>query len=147
MAFDAREFFVRFVRAIDEQDLAALEALIHPDLVTDFPQSGERSHGWEGFRAQLLQYPGGGVQNPIESAAKLVHDEERWAITPSYTVVPLSSATEFTVLIRAQYPDGRWWHIINLCELRDGRIYRAVNYFAPEMPAPLAESIAAYQHG
>jgi len=61
--------------------------------------------------------------------------------------VPLASKNEFTVLMRSQYPDGRWWHLITLVELRDEKIYRTVNYFAPELPAPLAESIATYQHG
>ncbi len=111
------------------------------------PQSGERTLGFAGFRAQLEQYPGGGVQNPVASDARLLTDAERWAITPAYTVVPLAGKNEFTVLFRAQYPDGRWWHMLTLVELRDEKIYRTVNYFAPEMPAPLVESIAAYQHG
>lgn len=145
--FDAQAFFIRFVRALDELDFATLESMVHPDLVDDMPQSGERSHGFEGFRAQLEQYPSGGVQNPVATDARLLGDEDRWAITPSYTVVPLTGRNQFTVLMRAQYPDGRWWRIITLVELRDEKIYRTVNYFAPEMPAPLAESIAAYQHG
>jgi len=132
---------------MDERDFATLEKMIHPDLVSDMPQSGERTVGFAGFRAQLEQYPGGGVQNPVATDARLLADAERWAITPAYTVVPLAGRNEFTVLFRAQYPDGRWWHMLTLVELRDEKIYRTVNYFAPEMPAPLAESIAAYQHG
>ena len=147
MSFDAHAFFVRFVRAIDQKDYDTLESMIHPDVVFDLPQSGERSRGWEQFRAQFEQYPDGGVQNPVETEARVVADEDRWAITPSYTVVPLAGKQEFTVLMRAQYPDGNWWRLLVLVELRDEKIYRAVNYFAPEMPAPLAESIAAYKHG
>ena len=145
--FDAPAFFVRFLRAMDERDFATLEKMIHPDLVSDMPQSGERSRGFESFWAQLEQYPGGGVQNPVATDARLLADAKRWAITPAYTVVPLAGKNEFTVLFRAQYPDGRWWHLLTLVELRDEKIYRTTNYFAPEMPAPLAESIAAYQHG
>jgi hypothetical protein len=147
MAFDAHAFFVRFVKAVDELDFATLETMIHPDVIADMPQSGERSHGFAGFRAQLEQYPNGGVRNPVATDARVLTDEDRWAITPSYTVVPLTGAKEFTVLMRAQYPDGRWWHLIVLVELRDEKIYRTLNYFAPEMPAPLGESITAYQHG
>lgn len=147
MAFDPHQFFITFVRAVDELDFASIERMIHPDLVADMPQSGERSRGFAGFRAQLEQYPSGGVQNPVATDAKLVTGEDRWAITPSYTVVPLTGSNEFTVLMRAQYPDGRWWRLIVLVELRDEKIYRTQNFFAPELPAPLAESIAAYQHG
>jgi SnoaL-like protein len=145
--FDAQAFFVKFVRAVDELDFTTLESLIHPDLVADSPQSGERSFGFDGFRAQLEQYPGGGVENPLPTTGRLIADEDRWAITPSYTVVPLTSRNEFTALLRAQYPDGSWWHIITLVELRDEKVYRTVSYFAPELPAPLGESIAAYQPG
>jgi hypothetical protein len=147
VAFDPQQFFTTFVRAIDELDFATLESMIHPDMVGDMPQSGERSRGFEGFRAQLEQYPDGGVQNPLATTARMLEEEDRWAITPAYTVVPLAGRMEFTVLMRIQYPDGRWWHNIVLVELRDERIYRTENYFAPELPAPLQESIAAYQHG
>jgi hypothetical protein len=34
-----------------------------------------------------------------------------------------------------------------LVELRDERLFRLESFFAPELPAPLAESIATYQHG
>jgi hypothetical protein len=147
VTFDAQDFFTRFVRAIDEKDRATLEEMIHPDYVSDSPQSGERSRGFEQFWAQLVMYPDGGVANPVESSARLLKDEDRWAITPAYTVVPLEGKKEFTTFIRAQYPDGSWWRIVVIVELRDEKIWRATNYFAPELPAPLAESIAAYQHG
>ena len=111
------------------------------------PQSGERARGFQGFWAQMEQYPGGGVENSIETEGRLLTDEDRWAITPAYTVVPLATRSEFTVLMRTQYPDGRWWHVVTLVEMRDERLYRTTNYFAPELPAPLAESIAGYEHG
>ena len=148
MAFDAHAFFVRFIRAIDERDRATVEAMIHPDFVGDAPQSGERSRGFEGFWAQVEQYPGGGEEEDLtQTESRLLQPEDRWAITPAYTVVPLASRTEFTVLMRAQYPDGSWWHIVTLVDMRDDRIHRTVSYFAPELPSPLAESIAKYQHG
>ena len=71
-------------------------------------------------------------------------DEERWAISPGYTVIPLASPNAFTVKYRVQYPDGHWWHVVGQIELRDGKMYRMENYFAPEMPAPLAEFIAHF---
>lgn len=147
MAFDARDFFVRFIRAMDAKDYASLEAMFHPDFVADTPQSGERTRGFAGFRSQLDQYPDGGVQTSLEQASRLLPREDRWAITPSYTVVPLRGKNDFTMLMRLQYPDGSWWHVVLLVEIRDELLYRVENYFAPEMPAPLAQSIAANQHG
>ena len=109
-------------------------------------EAGERSRGFEGFWAQLEGYPDGGVETWSGTTSRLLPEQDRWAITPAYTVVPLASPADFTVLMRAQYPDGSWWHILVVVEMRDERIYRTTNYFAPELPAPLAESIAAYQH-
>src|SRR5688572_15062836 len=98
---------------MDEFDFATLEEMVHPDLMSDSPQSGERTRGFDAFRAQMEQYPGGGAQNPLQSIeSRLLEEENRWAITPSYTVIPLSGKKEFTVLFRVQYPDGRWWRMI-----------------------------------
>ena len=66
---------------------------------------------------------------------------------PGYTVVPLASPDEFTVTYRVQYPDGRWWRVVSHAVVRDNKLYRMENYFAPELPAPLAESMAVFPHG
>ena len=146
MATNAREFFVRFVSAIDEQDFERLEAMVHPDFQAESPQSGERSHGFAGFRGQMEGYPDGGP-SAVLPEAKLLGDEERWAITPAFTVVPLSGKSEYTVLLRSQYPDGSWWRIILLVELRDDRLFRAETYFAPEMEPPLMGKVGVSPPG
>jgi hypothetical protein len=78
---------------------------------------------------------------------RLLGEDERYAMSPAYTVVPLASPNDYTVVVRSQYPDGSWWHVINLVQIREGKLYRLDNYFAPELPSPLAESIAAYRPG
>ena len=95
----------------------------------------------------MESYPGGAPNMPLLPDARLIRDDERWAITPSYTVVPLASPNEFTVLSATAYPDGRRWHVVSMVELRDDSIYRMEFYFAPELAAPLAESIAAFGRG
>jgi hypothetical protein len=138
----ARDFFFRFAAAMLEQDFATLEQMIHPDFVSELPQSGERSRGFAGFRAQLERYPGGSPTAELPDA-RMFGDEDRWAITPSYTVVPLAGRTEFTVLMRTRYPDGSWWRVILLVELRDERLFRIENYFAPELEPPLMAKIGS----
>jgi hypothetical protein len=39
-------------------------------------------------------------------------------------------------MLRVHYPDGSLWWVLNLYELRDGRIGRARVFFAPEFEAP-----------
>ena len=139
MAFNAREFFTRFATAVNERDKDTLSGMFHSDFTTTSPQTGERSRGFEQFWEQLVAYPGGAPNMQLES--RLLQDEDRWAITPSYTVVPLSAPNEFTVIDRTQYPDGSLWHTVALVRLREGLLYDIDFYFAPEMPAPLIAAI------
>lgn len=146
MANAARDFFVRFIDAMNARDLDAVDKFIHPEFVGESLQSGEISRGRDGFRAQLRDYPGADV-NPISlDEAQLYGADERWAISPGYTVVPLTGSNEFTVTFRSRYPDGSWWRMVLIVELRDDLLYRMQPFFAPELPAPLAESIAQFPH-
>jgi hypothetical protein len=136
MAFDARSFFMRFALAMDVRDETTLSEMIHPDYVGYFPQSGERLRGFDTFMAQIANYPGEQPPTTDVPQARLVGGEDRWAITPNYTVVPLASASTFTVLLRVRYPDGSYWRVVAIIELRDEKIYRSENFFAPEFDPP-----------
>jgi hypothetical protein len=142
-----RELFERFTELLTLRDKAGLEQMFHRDFTADSPQSGERSRGFEQFWAQIEQYPGGVPDGPLLPDARIIGDDERWVISPSYTVVPLRSPNEFTLLYRDLYPDGVLWYVVMLVELRDGLIKRVEIYFAPELAVPLAESIANYARG
>jgi hypothetical protein len=134
---DVQDIFRRFVTAVNDVDVDALATLIHPDYVGEFPQSGERFRGIASFRAQLEHYPGGLPKGRGDAGnARLVADDQRWAITPGYTVLPLSGPQRFTAIMRTPYPDGSWWHVITIVELRDGLVWRATTYFAPEFEPP-----------
>ena len=125
------------MRAIAERDFATLEAMVHPDIVTDYPQSGERFRGFGAMRAQLERYPGGVPSaDEMPRAAKIVGGEERWAISPGYTVLPLAGPERYTTISRAKYPDASLWWVISIVELRDGRVYHADTYFAPDFEPP-----------
>ena len=137
-----REIFTRLVRAIETSDYATVESLVHPDFVADMPQSGERVRGVAAIIAQNESYPSGSVEPPSWETAEaiVVAGEERCAISPAYTVIPLAAPNRFTIIQRAQYPDGSWWRVVILAELREDKVYRAEFFFAPELPAPLAHA-------
>jgi hypothetical protein len=133
---------------LNARDRAGLEPLFHPDFTAWLPQSGEMSRGFEGFWAQFESYPGVFDSNDdVLPDPRLIGDHDRWVITPGFNVVPLTAPNSVTMLYRDVYPDGSTWYVVGLLELRDELIYRFEFFFAPELPAPLAESIAAYQHG
>lgn len=147
MSFDARAFFERFIAALNARDFATVEQMTHPEFIGDSPQSGERSRGYKSWEIQLSQYPGADDIVTEVADSGIIGGDERWAISPAYTVVPLASSNEYTTLLRARYPDGSWWRIVSHVELRDEKLYRMESFYAPELPAPLAESIAKFAHG
>jgi hypothetical protein len=137
MAESKREFFRRYIEAIAVLDFDTLESMVHPEYVADYPQSGERFRGFASFRAQLENYPGGLPATRFEDPhTKILGDEERWAITPGYTVLPLAGPERYTTISRAPYPDGSRWWIISILTLKDGKIWHAESYFAPEFDPP-----------
>ena len=136
MGLSPRELFTKFATALNTRDLATLHQLAHPELVFFMPQSGERSTGLEALIVHGDAYPGGVPEVPL-SPEVFVGEEERWVITPGFTVVPLAAGNKFTIIARVPYPDGKVYHSVLIVELRDELVYRMDVYFAPEMPAPL----------
>ena len=137
MAEPVREFFERYVQAVSTLDMATLELMFHPDFVGFYPQSGERFHGFAAFKKQLEGYPGGLRGGGIPSnAAMVIGADERWAISPGYTVLPLAGPERYTTIARSRYPDGSLWWVVGVIELKDGKIYRADSYFAPDFEPP-----------
>lgn len=143
MSFDAQQFLVELFTGLATRDRERVERLVHPEFTSEIRQSGERSRGFRDFWTQFEDYPGA-PPVPDVPQIRLLGERERWAMSPAYTVVPLASPNDYTVVTRTQYPDGTWWHVVGLVEIRDGKLFRMENYFAPELAAPLAESIAAY---
>lgn len=137
MAEPKRDFFRRYVKAIADRDFAALETMIHPDYSGDYPQSGERYRGFKAFREQLEQYPGGmPAAQQDDPHTKVLGDDERWAISPGYTVLPIDGPDRFTTITRSPYPDGSFWWIVSILTMKDDKVWHAETYFAPEFDPP-----------
>jgi len=127
----------QFVQAMNDLDFEALEHLLHPEYVGEYPQSRERFRGFASFRAQLEQYPGGAPAGGANTeTTMMLGDEERWVVTPGYTVLPLAGPDRYTAVLRTRYPDDSVWHIITIVELLDGLIHRSTTYFGPEFERP-----------
>jgi hypothetical protein len=111
-----------------------LGEIFHADAVLEYPQSGEVFRGIENIRAQFENYPG---LDPGTSRLEEIIGGTTYALSPSYTVIAVrGSGDRGTAVIRVRYPDGSWWWVVNLYELRDGRMTRARAFFAPEFDAP-----------
>jgi hypothetical protein len=137
MAEPVRDFFTRYIKAVQDLDFDALEDMFHPDFVGFYPQSGERFRGFAAMKAQLQNYPGGLDSGRLpDASATVIGVEERWAISPGYTVLPLAGPERYTTVARAIYPDGSRWWVVGIVELKDHRIFRSDTYFAPEFDPP-----------
>ncbi len=131
----ARAAFERYLDALVERDLAALDALVYPDFEDVTPQSGERTRGISNLKAIIENYPGGTWTD--QGRERVEGAEDRWVTTPTFTVLRIEgSGNVFTGVHRAQYPDGSEWHVILIGEMRDGKAWRTQTYFAPRLEPP-----------
>ena len=106
----------RYARALQDKDLDALALLITDDYVDEMPQSGERVRGKANQLALVRNYPGGvGTIDP--KSARLVSAEDRWVLTPTYAI-------------------GETWQMIQIIELRLGKVAKTTSWFAAPFEAP-----------
>jgi len=131
---DPRAIFAAYLRATNSRDLAALNELVHSDFEDRYPQSGERIRGLGNLRAIIEHYPGGYTGGGID---RVVGAEDRWAMTPTFSVLRIEGTGDhFTGVSRGRYPDGSEWYIVNIGQVRDGRVWRVETYFAPTFGPP-----------
>lgn len=120
--------------ALARHDWDALATFVQPDLIIEYPQSGERFVGFPNIRAQFENYPG---LEPGTTQLEEVIGGTTYALTPSYTVIAVDGTGDRgTAVLRVRYPDASMWWAVNLYELRDGLIARSRTYFAPDFDPP-----------
>ena len=130
-----REFLGRFYEAMSARDFDGLTALLHPDFVEDYPQSGERIRGAANLRSIIENYPGG-LGEAVETPRFHGHDED-WLLTPAFTVVRVTESGDTgTGLVKVRYPDGSEWWMVTLFELKDDLLYRQTILFAAPFDPP-----------
>ncbi|SDS17573.1 SnoaL-like domain-containing protein [Friedmanniella luteola] len=112
-------------------DVDHAEELYHPDAVLEFPQSGERFEGRDGFTAWRRQYPVG--------RDDLRYRIRRTTVRADFSVVELS----------ASYDGGQTWvQGVQLLDWRDGkvareRVYVTEGWEAPPWRAPWRSAVPA----
>ena len=134
MSADARSVFAAYLAATNARDAPALRDLLHPDFEDVYPQSGERTRGFDNLRAIIESYPGGYVG---DGPRRVVGAEDRWIMTPMSTVLRIEgTGNVFTGVSLGRYPDGSDWYIVTIGEMRDGKVWRVETYFAQTFDPP-----------
>ena len=112
---DEQELQELFFERLEHLDAEAEYQLRHPDYVMEMPQSGERIRGREAMRAFQQAYP----NPPAAQPRRVVGAGDVWVVEG-----------------RADYGDGQVFHVANIVELRDDKIWRETRYYAAPFPAP-----------
>lgn len=131
-----REVVDRWVRAIEEKDFDAQATLLADDFVDEMPQSGERTRGKANWLAISRNYPGG-VGTVDGSSTRLVGAEDRFVMSPSFSVLRIEGTGDvYTYAGTIRYATGETWDLIAIIELRDGKIARSTTWYAAPFDAP-----------
>ncbi|HEV2011837.1 MAG TPA: nuclear transport factor 2 family protein [Candidatus Limnocylindria bacterium] len=131
-----REVIEQFIEAMSASDLDRAEQYLADDLVEDYPQSGERIRGRANRRAVVENYPGRAERDFAPGTVGTLVGDDRWVMTPSMNLVRLNGSGErFTATGQIRYPNGELWHVIQLIELRGGKIAKMTTYFAAPFEA------------
>ena len=103
------------VAAINAGDLSALEEVFTPDVVIEWPQSGERIRGEKNRREIYSRFP----SLPKVTPRRITGSGEVWVLEASL-----------------DYGDGDPYQAVFILEMRDGRIARETGYWSKPFPAP-----------
>ena len=132
-----REIVEQFVHAQATTGSGHGEEFIAEDLIEDYPQSGERIRGRANRKAIFDNYPGRAAHDFGTNTVRAVVGEDQWVMTPALNLVRINGSGErFTGTGLITYPNGEVWHLIQLIELREGKIARLTTYFAAPFEAP-----------
>jgi hypothetical protein len=129
-----RQVVERYVKALTDRDLDLQGEVCAPDLVMEWPQSGERIRGWANVRAVHENYPGG---LPKDLDSKVIGSEDRWVVGPSFNVLRIEGSGDvYTLIGSARYPDGQTWQVVSVVELRSGKIAKTMDVYGAPFDPP-----------
>ena len=109
-----REVVEEFMAAGDRGDLAAMSALLHEDMVMEFPQSGERFTGRANAAGAMEVQE---VKPEPAGEGRMVGEGDIWVV-----MMPLRYGEDL-------------YQYVGVLELESGRIKRGTGYFAAAFPA------------
>lgn len=135
-AMGNRRVVEQFAKALAADDFDAQDALVHEEYEVRWPQSGEVVRGRANRRAIMESYPGRPLGMRV-ATERIVGTDDQFITGPSWNILHLAgSGDELTITGTIAYPGGDTWHFASLLTMRDGKIWRQVDYFGPPFEAP-----------
>ncbi|HXJ63423.1 MAG TPA: nuclear transport factor 2 family protein [Actinomycetota bacterium] len=137
MTVDHQELAQRIADGLGRGDIGVLESVFADDVVAEYPQNGRVLHGLAELREEMsvaAQHYAAGVSDIDPASVTGRGVDEHRVVAPLYTVVRVQGRGDAgTITVRTRYPDGKWWWVIVIYELRGDRIARSTTFFAEEM--------------
>jgi ketosteroid isomerase-like protein len=129
---DNREVIARFYTALNARRIEDLAALVDPDVIQEWPQSGERIRGLKNMCAVIENFP----DPPRVDVQRILGDEDKWVLTPTWTPLRTSGTGDtYTCECRIAYPNGEVWSNVTIVKFRSGKVVHMTEYFAAPFPA------------
>lgn len=126
-----RQAIDAYFNALNERRLDDVIALIHPDVIVQWPQSGERFRGRDTQEQLLRNYPG----LPEGEMTNVSGAEDKWVMTPSWTALQVvGSGDDYTIEGFLTYPNGERWAYVAVVHFRDGLVDKLTEYFGAPFP-------------
>ena len=134
----SRQVVDRYIKGLLDRNLDLQAEVCAPDMVQEFPQSGERIRGWANYRSAAENYPGG---LPEGAHSRVVGSEDRWILGPSFTLLRIEGTGDvYTFFGKAKYPDGVTWHVMSIIEVRSGKIAKTIWVFGAPFDPPASRA-------
>lgn len=128
-----REVIERFYPALNARRFDEITELLSPDIVQEWPQSGERISGIKNVRALMENYPQPTKVDPHRVSGA----EDKWVVTPSWTPLRITGTGDtYTIETRIAYPNGEVWSGVSIVHFKNGKVSNMTEYFAAPFPAP-----------
>ena len=128
---DNRGQIEKFYQALNARRWDEMFGLVDPNVIQDWPQSGERIRGFENFHAVIKNFP----EPPIVETRRIGGGEDKWVLTPTFTPLRITGTGDtYTVETRINYPNGEVWSGVSLIQMQDGKAIRMTEYFAAPFP-------------
>ncbi len=127
-----RQTVEKFYTLLNAARFDELATLVDPNIILEWPQSGERIRGAENNRAVMENFP----DPPVSEVQRVAGAEDKWVMTPMFSPLRISGTGDvYTVETRINYPSGEVWRGVDIMEFTNGRISKMTGYFAAPFPA------------